>query len=96
MGLKHWILPNNQFKTILFLGAKASSVGHMSHVNPKKFQYAISCIILSLLNIVYLVSGGCTDKFWRVSGRCLDGVWRVSLGYLEGVTKVLGRYLEGF
>ena len=87
----------------LFLGAKAplglaSVTCHVSRVNPKKFQHAISCMFpYSLVRYcllgVWRVSGECLEDVWKV-GRCLEGVWRVSKGYLEGIGKVSGRCLE--
>ena len=56
-----------------------------SHVPPKKFQNAKSCIFPFSLDRYCLlgvsrVSGECLEAVWMVSGRCLEGVWRVSEG----------------
>ena len=80
-GLSPW---GEDMAFLSFLGAKAplglaSVTCHNSHVNPKKFQYAISCIfpfylVRYFLEGVWRVSGECLEGARRVFGRCLDGV----------------------
>ena len=76
-------------KCVIFLGAKpplglTSVTTHM--LTPKRFNMQYLEYFFSLLfDIIYKVSGGCLEDFWRMTGGCLEGFWKGSVRCLESM-----------